>query len=185
MPILTSVAAALASAGIPGSMLAYRRYKGWSEGRAVKDALLPYLDRLIEQAEKRDPPFDSLSHHGSPDDEGVVRSRSCFVYFEDCTHVHVSMRRPYFMKSGAWLYAIDFKHPALTDDRLPGYGRACRSPWFVERMEKLFRLLDAYPPEDLASARRDREHEAQMAEWDAFDKETEEWLAACEEKEDA
>ena len=172
MPLLTSVAAAaFGFSVVPGSMLAYLRYKGWSEGRAVKDVLLPLLDRIIAQAEKRDPPFESLGRLGLRDDDGVVRRRSCFIYFEDYTHLHVSMRRPYFMKSGAWIYAIDFKHPALVDDRLPGYGRACRSPWFVERMEKLFRLLDAYPPEVLLRARRDRELVVEMVDWDKLDKE--------------
>lgn len=183
MPILTSVAVALVSAGVPGSMLAYRRYKGWSDGRAVKDALLPYLDRLIAQAEKRDPPFESLSYHGSPEEDGAVRSRSYFIHFEDRPHLHVSMRRPYFLKSGAWIYAVDFKHPALIDDRLPSLGGVCRSPWFVERMEKLFRLLDAYPPEDLLRARREREYEALEAEWDQLDKEADEILAEYPETE--
>ena len=185
MPILTSVAAALACAGVPGSMLAFRRLKTRREERAVKDALLPYLDRLILQAETREPPFESLGIHGSPDVDGVVRTHACFIHFLDLTHVHVSRRRPFLRKSGPWQYALDFKHPALEDGRFPGYGRVCLSPWFVERMEKLFRLLEAYPPEDLAAARRERAFDEEMAGWDDAFEEVEALTSESDEEEGA
>lgn len=185
MPMLASLVAAFLSAGVPGSVFAYRRLKTRREERAVRVDLASYLDRLIQQAETRDPPFEDLSLHRSSDEDGVVRSRAYFIYFADFTHVHLSGSRPFLFRNWPTRYAIDFKRPALQDDRFPGYGRTCRSAWFVERMEKLLGLLDAYPREELAKVKRERAYQARQAEWDAFDKEVDEMLDAYEEKEEA
>ncbi len=110
------------------------------------------LDRLIKQVKYHEvTPLQDLrvvhmGAHPGVDDPNDTSTHyeiypSCSHYFV-IAHIGVGEKR--------W-YRVDRWREDLSTPSFPPWSGKCRSPWFVERMQTLCALLDAYPREKLLS----------------------------------